>query len=82
VADGYIARMMLKPNGGRLTPGAAPLLFCRAVGLLVRHVSDHANEVDGTIALASRGIDALATVATHQSCRAAGSAIWRAWNRS
>ena len=28
--------------------------------LMVRHVSDHADEVDGTIAFASRGVDASA----------------------
>ena len=34
------------------------LLLLYGVGLLVCHVSDHADEIDGTIAFASRGVDA------------------------
>jgi hypothetical protein len=47
-ADGCIARMMLKPNGARLTSDAA-LLHLQGIGLLVCHVSDHADDVSGAI---------------------------------
>ena len=57
--DGCVARMMRKPRRATLTADAA-LLLSWGMGLLVRHVSDHADEVDGTIAFASRGVHAQA----------------------
>ena len=60
---------MRKPNGARLTSDAA-LLPLYGVGLVVRHGSDHADEVDGTIASVSRGLDAQATASDpFHSCR-------------
>ncbi len=52
-----MARMIRKPNRARLTSEVALLLWY-GIGLLVRHGSDHAGEVDGTIAFASRGHEA------------------------
>ena len=48
---------MRKPNHAALTTAVA-LLRCLAVRLLVRHVFDHAGEVDRTIAFGSRDRDA------------------------
>jgi len=47
--DDCIARTMRKPALTKL-PAVAALLLSSDLRLLVRHVSDHANGVDGTIA--------------------------------
>jgi hypothetical protein len=58
-ADDCMARMMRKSNRARSISDAA-LLLLQDIWLLVRHVPDHADEVDGTIASASPGLDARA----------------------
>jgi len=51
---------MRKPDRTKL-PAVAALLLSSDLRLLVRHVSDHADAIDGTgIAFASRGVDASA----------------------
>jgi hypothetical protein len=53
--DGCLAREMRKPNHATRTAAGALLLFWD-LRLLVRHVSDRADEVDGMTAFTSRGL--------------------------
>jgi hypothetical protein len=60
-----MAGMMGKSNRARSTSDAA-LLLLWGIGLLVCHVSDRADEIDGTIAFASRGVDGSAVASATQ----------------
>jgi hypothetical protein len=60
---------MRKPDRTKL-PAAAALLLSSDLRLLVRHVSDHADEVDGTIVL--RGSTPAVATATRRSHIRAG----------
>jgi hypothetical protein len=54
--------------------GDASITPVADASLSLCHVSDHADEIDGTIAFASRGVDAPAFATTTQEWRRSGDA--------